>query len=115
MADDKIGLWDMVLQVGDEITRLESWQTVLEKDGKALSESQARSLAVWRKTQATLELLVAFEKPFVDLVKAEREKQRARLAAAPQMTTQKLSPPPDPKDETAVDPQEVEAAAAAAE
>jgi hypothetical protein len=81
--DDKISLPDMILWVAGEITRQEAWQTVLTEEGKRLHPDVARRLAVSRKLLEILELLTEFQRPFVDMVKVARARQRSEMKQAP--------------------------------
>lgn len=110
MADaDKIRLADMLQTVGDEIARLEIWETVLGTEGRKLAAGQARALAVWRQTEQTILLLMEFERPFVDMVRQRRELARKQLAAIiPKTPTdtaparEMTAPQPEPEPELTV-------------
>jgi hypothetical protein len=96
--DDKIRLPDMILWVGEEITRAETWAQVMVEEGKTPHPDLTRRLAVSRKTLETLELLQEFEAPFVDMVRLKRTRQRAEMkqAPAPKASTATRSPQDDP-------------------
>jgi hypothetical protein len=99
--DDKIGLPDMILWVAGEITRQEAWEQVLTEEGKRLHPDQARALAISRKTLETLELLTEFQRPFVDMVKAKRARQRSEMKSAPAPKSQAPTTSPQETDPTA--------------
>jgi hypothetical protein len=100
-ADDKIGLPDMILWVAGEITRQEAWEQVVTEEGKRLNPDVARRLAVSRKTLETLELLTEFQRPFVDMVKVARARQRAEMKSAPAPKRSATTTSPQDTDPTA--------------
>ena len=89
MPDEKITLWQMVLACEDEITRLEIWATVLGRENKKLAPAQAMALDVWRQTSKTLQLLIEFEQPFVNLVHQTRQARRLQLEQAAALAPKK--------------------------
>lgn len=99
-ANDKIGLPDMILWVAGEITRQESWEQVVTEEGKRLHPDVARRLAVARKTLETLELLVEFQRPFVEMVTAKRTRQRAEMKQVPTPKPPKATTTPQETDPT---------------
>jgi hypothetical protein len=97
--DDKIRLPEMILWVGSEVTRLESWERVYEAEGKRLDPGKARDLAIACKTLETLELLQMYQDKFVAMVQQDRDRHRREMKSSAPAKKAAGSAPPQEMDQ----------------
>lgn len=73
----KITLFDQMLAVQNHIEHLKINAEMCRRNGYVLSEPLRRELAAMEQVRKTLELLEIYERPFVALIKQERQRAAA--------------------------------------
>lgn len=80
-APSPVSLLDCAILVGDEISRLETWERLAKLEGQPFDAGKARQLAVWRKLVSMLDGMLSFPDEFAAFaaaVKLRRENAAAQ-------------------------------------
>ncbi len=72
----KVGLVEMILLAEQEAERIDTWETVLHREGSELDPGVARRRLISRKTVEVLELVLKFEDEIVQMVKMRNEAEK---------------------------------------
>jgi hypothetical protein len=98
----KTTLLEMILFQEEEISRVDAWEAVYRREGRELPPGFARRRFFADKTRATLELVQAHEKSFLETIRRARAAEPALppTRAAPQKAFTESA---DDDAETAVD------------